>query len=84
MHKNMQSTQLKQKGSGASMRQLTEHEINLVSGGELNCEIGTGGASCSGSVSDWMGAASAAYNFAADNLPLSAPAFMKYALDMDF
>jgi hypothetical protein len=39
------------------MQTLTLQQANRVSGGEMTCTVGTNGASCTGTLSEWAGAA---------------------------
>lgn len=46
------------------MKELTQQEIAHVSGGELQCTVGTDGASCTGSLQDFGDAIFGAYDYA--------------------
>ena len=55
------------------MRSLTSFEVEVVSGGELNCEAGfPSGIKCSGGLSDWKAAGVGIWNFFS-NIPGTAP-----------
>lgn len=46
------------------MRELNGGEVSVVSAGELQCTVGTGGVSCTGTIRDWGDTIFGAYDYA--------------------
>ncbi|HET7332248.1 hypothetical protein [Dyella sp.] len=50
------------------MKTLNESQLELISGGELSCTVGTSGVNCTGTLSDWADAYDEAVDWTSRNI----------------